>query len=72
MITDSELIDSLGGAKEVARKLGLASPGGQCRVLNWKRRGIPPKVKLENPWIFLAVKKQKQAEELAETSRSGA
>ncbi len=59
MITDSELIDSLGGAKEVARKLGLPSPGGQCRVLNWKRRGIPSKVKLENPWIFLSIERVK-------------
>lgn len=42
MHKDAELIDSLGGPAEVARKLGFDMPKGTQRVQNWKYRGIPP------------------------------
>ena len=53
MSNDSKTIDALGGPAAVARKLGYPLPGGAARVSNWKRRGIPAKVKLEFPWLFI-------------------
>lgn len=52
-MTDRELIESLGGPAKVARLLGLPTKGGVQRVHNWMTRGIPSKVKLENPELFL-------------------
>lgn len=57
MNKDSQVIDALGGVTAVARKLGLDLPQGASRVANWRRRGIPAKVKLEYPWYFLSPKK---------------
>lgn len=51
-MTDSELIDELGGPTKLARVLGYGS-GGPQRVSNWKSRGIPAEVKLERPDLFL-------------------
>lgn len=52
-ITDSELIDRLGGAAKLAAKLGYdPNSGGVQRVHNWKSRGIPPRVRLEHPDVF--------------------
>lgn len=48
-MTDQELIEKLGGVKALADYL-------KCdyqRVHNWLRRGIPAKVKVENPNLFL-------------------
>jgi len=50
---DAELIDKLGGAAELARRLGYEDHKGRQRVQQWKTRGIPPEVKLEFPHIFL-------------------
>lgn len=52
-MTDSQLINALGGPSKVAKLLGF-DKGGAQRVHNWLTRGIPPKVKLEYPHIFLA------------------
>jgi hypothetical protein len=54
MKTDLEIIEYLGGATELAKLLGLDKKrGGIQRVHNWKKRGIPPAIKLKYPTIFL-------------------
>ena len=50
---DSELIDSLGGPARLAVELGYEKAGGVQRVQNWKVRGIPARVKLQRPDLFL-------------------
>lgn len=52
-MNDAELIESLGGPARVAELLHLDKDGGVQRVHNWKTRGIPAKVKLERPDLFL-------------------
>lgn len=49
-MTDRELIDHYGGAAKVAALLNMK----HSRVSNWKDRGIPSKVKLDHPEMFLA------------------
>lgn len=46
---DKELIEKFGGATVLAERLGYSVQ----RVQNWKTRGIPSKVKLDNPELFL-------------------
>lgn len=54
MTDDRSLIDALGGPAKLAALLGYdKAKGGIQRVHNWYARGIPPKVKLEHPAIFL-------------------
>lgn len=53
MHADSELIQRLGGPTKVAELLNYEKQGGVQRVQNWMTRGIPAKVKLEHPDIFL-------------------
>jgi hypothetical protein len=53
MSPDKQLIDDLGGPTKVAELLGYDKHGGVQRVQNWTTRGIPPKVKLEHPELFL-------------------
>lgn len=53
MKTDCEIIDGLGGPAKVAELLGYDKHNGTQRVHNWTTRGIPPKVKLERPDLFL-------------------
>jgi hypothetical protein len=53
MTTDAQLIESLGGAAKLAELLGYDKDGGVQRVHNWTTRGIPAKVKLERPDLFL-------------------
>lgn len=53
MKTDGEIIEGLGGAAKVADMLGYDKSNGTQRVHNWIARGIPPKVKLERPDLFL-------------------
>lgn len=48
-MTDQEYIEKLGGVKAIADYLGC----DYQRVHNWIRRGIPAKVKIENPNLFL-------------------
>lgn len=51
-MTDAEIIESLGGATAVAKRLGLQTPDGARRVHNWIKRGIPPRVRLEHAALF--------------------
>lgn len=51
-MTDSELIMSHGGPSAFARLVGLEGLTGARRVSAWKRRGIPPKVKLKHLELF--------------------
>jgi hypothetical protein len=56
--TDKQLIESLGGATQVAKLLNYdLSKGGAQKVHNWISRGIPSKVKVEHPELFLNLKK---------------
>lgn len=50
---DVALIEKLGGPAAVAKKLKLPPSSGVQTVQNWKTRGIPPKVKLSRPDLFL-------------------
>lgn len=47
-MNDKDLIASLGGPTALAKRLGFKTP----RVGNWVARGIPAKVKLDNPDVF--------------------
>lgn len=50
---DADLIEALGGAAEVARRLGFnPADGGVQRVQNWKRRGIPKLLRYQRPDVF--------------------
>jgi hypothetical protein len=49
MLNDKDLIENLGGSAKVAQELGYTVQ----RVQNWKDRGIPAKVKLDRPDLFL-------------------
>ena len=53
-MTDAEKIESLGGSTKVAELLGLEKNGGPQRVNNWKTRGIPSKVKVDHPELFMS------------------
>lgn len=50
---DAALIAQLGGPAKLAESLGYKSAGGVQRVHNWVTRGIPSKVKVERPDLFL-------------------
>ncbi len=52
---DRQLIDAHGGASSLAKRLKFESQ----RVQNWKVRGIPAKVKLDFPELFLVKPAQK-------------
>lgn len=56
MMTDSEIIDSLGGATAVAKLLGFDLKKGPQRVHNWRERGIPSAIKVNHADIFLKKK----------------
>lgn len=54
MHSDSTLIDSLGGPAAVASLLGYPKDAAKYRrVWNWKKRGIPARVKVQRPDLFL-------------------
>jgi hypothetical protein len=53
VFNDKKLIEELGGPSKLCELLGYAKHGGVQRVQNWLVRGIPPKVKLERPELFL-------------------
>lgn len=48
--SDKEIILKLGGSTKVAELLGFKD---KQRVQNWMKRGIPAKIKLQYPHIFL-------------------
>lgn len=50
---DWALITALGGPSKVAELLGYHKEGGVQRVQNWKIRGIPSRVKLQRPDLFV-------------------
>lgn len=50
---DKEIILKLGGSTKVAELLRFEN---KQRVQNWMKRGIPAKVKLEYPHLFLKIK----------------
>lgn len=52
-MTDSEIIDFYGGSKALCKLLGLEGPHSEIRVYQWKKRGIPAKIKLKYPELFL-------------------
>lgn len=62
-MTDTELIDYYGGPSALARRIGFTHPKLANRVVNWRTRGIPSKVKLENQKLFgpAAVRKAEAA-----------
>lgn len=62
-MSDSELIELLGGPTRLAERLGYIKAGGVQRVQNWKVRGIPARVKLDRPDLFLNVGAQRRAAE---------
>lgn len=53
MKDDATIIKDLGGPTKVAELLRYDKAGGVQRVQNWISRGIPPRVKLEHPDLFL-------------------
>lgn len=52
-MNDAQLIEHLGGPAKVAELLGIDKNGGVQRVFNWITRGIPARVKVERPDLFL-------------------
>lgn len=52
-MTDADLIEKLGGPAKVCELLSIPKHGGIQRVQNWKARGIPARVKLGRPDLFL-------------------
>lgn len=60
-MSDSDLIEKLGGPTQLARLLDYRKPGSVQRVQNWKARGIPARVKLARPDLFMT---QQSAPEL--------
>lgn len=60
MSEDKKLIQQLGGPAKVAELLSYPKHGGVQRVQNWMSRGIPARVKLGNPELFM-VKPEKAA-----------
>jgi hypothetical protein len=50
---DAKLIEDLGGPAKLAALLGYDKAGGPQRVQNWVSRGIPARVKLQFPDVFL-------------------
>lgn len=60
---DRKLIEELGGPSRVAELLNYPKHGGAQRVQNWMTRGIPAKVKLEHPDLFLPKRSKKKSEQ---------
>lgn len=52
-MTDADIIRDLGGPTKVAELLGYDKAGGAQRVHNWLDRGIPYRVKVERPDLFM-------------------
>ena len=65
-MTDSDLNEKLGGPSRLAERLGYGKAGGVQRVQNWKVRGIPPRVKLERPDLFLPERQQPEVQPAAQ------
>lgn len=51
---DSKIIDDLGGPAKLAEKLGYdKTAGGVQRIQNWRTRGIPDRVRIKFPELFM-------------------
>ena len=59
---DAQLIELLGGPAKIARMLGYSADIGVQRVNNWRSRGIPAKVKISRPDLFLRAEQKEQQE----------
>ena len=58
-MSDSQLIDALGGPAAVAELLGYDKRrGGIQRVHNWRTRGIPAAAKVLRPDLFMRPSEQ--------------
>lgn len=53
VMNDKQLIEHLGGPAKVAELLGVDKNGGVQRVFNWLSRGIPARVKVDRPDLFM-------------------
>lgn len=50
---DQKIIAALGGPAKVVELLNIPKLGGQQRVQNWLKRGIPSAVKVNRPDLFM-------------------
>jgi hypothetical protein len=58
----ARLIDAAGGSARLAELIGLGSEdGARQRVNNWRRRGIPADVILENRELFERLQREQTA-----------
>ena len=62
-MNDKDRILQLGGPTKVCELLGFQKRGGAQRIQNWMTRGIPAKVKVEYPEIFLVPVESAEARE---------
>ncbi|WP_404299813.1 hypothetical protein [Alicycliphilus denitrificans] len=53
-MTDAELIEKHGGPSKLAKKMALTEKWAVQRIHNWKKRGIPARVKLAYADLFLS------------------
>ena len=70
-MNDTERITQLGGPTKVAELLNYEKSGGVQRVQNWLTRGIPSKVKVDHPEIFLNVAPITTSPAAAESTAGG-
>jgi hypothetical protein len=59
--SDARLIRQLGGPARICELLGYEKEGGVQRVQNWITRGIPSRVKVERPDLFMQPEQVKAA-----------
>lgn len=68
-MNDAVLIRQLGGPARVAELLGYdKTKGGVQRVQNWLTRGIPPRVKVQRPDLFMVAAPSVGAEEVRDAA----
>lgn len=60
-MNDAALIEKHGGPTALAKLMGLPVHGGQRRVQNWITRGIPARVKLAYPALFLGARASRKS-----------
>ncbi|MDB5937489.1 MAG: hypothetical protein JWQ01_4833 [Massilia sp.] len=67
---DKDLIEQHGGPTKLAEELGYdTTTGGAQRVHNWMTRGIPPRVKLARPDLFMQLPKPASRRKASPDSR---
>lgn len=71
-MTDSELIDALGGPARLAERLNLLPVQGRVqRVHNWRTRGIPARIRLDYADVFATVAAAPAAAQPGQTEAIG-